>query len=95
MIFLDIVAPIFIVYIYILYTFEHYNPHFVRIVFKCNVTDKSIKTHAKRAKLNVHRCKNCYHSHTDFSQLTVSPFNSAITGSLNNGLYSTLYFVHH
>jgi len=39
------------------YTFEHYNPHKVRIVFKGNVTDKSIKTHAKRANLNVHRCK--------------------------------------
>jgi len=25
-------------------------------VFKGNVTDKSIKTHAKRANLNVHRC---------------------------------------
>ncbi len=25
-----------------IYTFEHYNPHKVRIVFKCNVTDKSI-----------------------------------------------------
>ena len=31
--------------------------HKVRIVFKGNVTDKSIKTHAKRANLNVHRCK--------------------------------------
>ena len=29
----------------------------MRIVFKGNVTDKSIKTHATRANLNVHRCK--------------------------------------
>ena len=40
-----------------IYTLEHYKPHFVRFVFKGNVTDKSIKTHAKRADLNVQRCK--------------------------------------
>lgn len=38
------------------YTLEHYKPHKVRFVFKGNVTDKSIKTHALRADLNVHRC---------------------------------------
>jgi hypothetical protein len=42
--------------VYLVYTFEHYNPHKVRIVFNCNVTDKSINTHALRANLNVHRC---------------------------------------
>ena len=41
---------------WVIYTFEHYNPHKVRIVFKGNVTDKSIKTHALRANLNVHLC---------------------------------------
>ena len=39
-----------------IYTFEHCNPHKVRIVFKGNVTDKSIKTHNLCANLNVHRC---------------------------------------
>jgi len=37
-----------------IYTFEHYNPHKMRIVFKGNVTDKSIKTHVLRA--NLHLC---------------------------------------
>ena len=32
------------------------NPNKVRIVFKGNITDKSIKTHALQANLNVHRC---------------------------------------
>ena len=41
-----------------IYTFDHCNPHTVRIAFKCNVADKSIKTHIKCANLNVHRCKN-------------------------------------
>ena len=40
----------------IFYTFEHYNPHKVRIVVKGNVADKSIKMHVLRANLNVHRC---------------------------------------
>jgi hypothetical protein len=40
----------------VFYTFEHYKSHFVRLVFKGNVTDKSINTHTSCAKLNVHRC---------------------------------------
>jgi hypothetical protein len=40
-----------------IYTFEHYKSHFVRLVLKGNVTDKSIKTHTLCANLNVHRCK--------------------------------------
>jgi len=38
------------------YTLEHYKPHKVRLVFKGNVADKSIKTHTQCANLNVHRC---------------------------------------
>ena len=41
---------------FVFYTFEHCNPHKMRIVFKGNVTDKLIKTHTKCANLNVHRC---------------------------------------
>ena len=44
-----IIRPILV---YLLYTFEHYNPHFVRIVFNCNVTDKSINTHTHALRAN-------------------------------------------
>ena len=42
----------------VLYTFEHYNPHKVRIVFKGNVTDKSIKTPARQGKVCELKCSS-------------------------------------
>jgi len=54
----------------ILYTFEHYNPHFVRIImFKGNGADKSIKTHALRA--NLHLCT--FHKFHKFTKLVKHP----------------------
>jgi hypothetical protein len=57
-------------YIFSLYTFEHYKSHKVRLVFKGNVTDKSINTHAHEV------CEvKCSSVYIDFVGLLVYVFH--------------------